>query len=72
EAVAIIRKRVLQDDPAYAEKIKGSATYYHPNGSLDVENVLSQLDFFKAAELVDRGIDGRRLIDPSFVPPLAK
>ncbi|MBN9530315.1 MAG: ABC transporter substrate-binding protein [Alphaproteobacteria bacterium] len=72
EAVAIIAKRVLQDDPAYAEKIKGSATYYHPKGSLDVENVLSQLDFFKANDLVDRGIDGSRLIDTSFVPALAK
>lgn len=72
EAIAIIHKRVLKDDPDFANKIKASATYYHSKGSMDVDNILSQVEFFKANDLVDKSIDAGKLIDGSFVPPLSQ
>ncbi|MBS7703246.1 ABC transporter substrate-binding protein [Chelatococcus asaccharovorans] len=70
EAIAIIHKRLLKDDPDFANKIKASVTYYHPKGAMDVDNILSQVAFFKANDLVAKSIDPGKLIDGSFVPPL--
>jgi NitT/TauT family transport system substrate-binding protein len=63
-----ITKYVFTGDPNARAKIIGGVGYYDEGGALDVADVLAQLQWFKAQDLVKGDADPRSVIDTRFLP----
>lgn len=64
----LIEKYVFTGDPKARDKILSGFGYYDEGGALDVADVLAQLNWFKAQDLVKGDADPKSLIDTRFLP----
>ncbi len=65
-AIPLITKYVFTGDPKAREKILAGVGYYPLDGTLDTEDVLDQLAWFKARGLVKGNADPNSIIDTKF------
>ena len=66
--IPLIEKYVFTGDPKARDKIIAGIGYYDAGGALDVQDVIAQLDWFKAQGLVKGDADPRSLVDTQFLP----
>jgi NitT/TauT family transport system substrate-binding protein len=68
EVAAMIAKYVYPDRAGTAAKlVEASAFYVDPQGRLDISDILKQIGWYEAQGLVEAGVDGRAMLDLSFV-----
>ena len=68
EVAGLIAKYVYPDRAVKAAKlVEASAFYVDPQGRLDVADILKQIAWYEAQGLVEAGVDGRAVLDLSFV-----
>lgn len=67
-AIPLITKYVFTGDPNAREKILAGIGYYPAGGTLDVADVLAQLQWFKSQGLVKGDADPKSMIDTQFLP----
>lgn len=66
--IPLIAKYVFAGDPNARDKIIGGAGYYDAGAALDVADVIAQLRWFKAQDLVKGDADPQSVIDTRFLP----
>jgi NitT/TauT family transport system substrate-binding protein len=66
--ISLITKYVFTGDPNARDKIINGVGYYDEGGALDVGDVIAQLKWFKAQDLVKGDADPKSVIDTSFLP----
>jgi NitT/TauT family transport system substrate-binding protein len=66
--IPLIAKYVFTGDPDARAKILAGVGYYDDGGALDVSDVMAQLQWFKAQDLVKGEADPRSVIDTRFLP----
>lgn len=69
-AIPPIQKYVFSSDPDAAAKIREGVGYYDVDGALDVADVIAQLRWFQAQDMVKENIDPQAIIDTRFLPAL--
>jgi NitT/TauT family transport system substrate-binding protein len=67
-AIPPIAKYVFTGDPGARDKIIAAAGYYDAGAALDVADVIAQLTWFRAQDLVKGDADPRSVIDTRFLP----
>jgi len=67
-AIAPITQYVFVGDPAARAKILGGVGYYDADGALDVADVLDQVKWFRAQDLVKGDSDPSGFLDTRFLP----
>ena len=67
-AIAPITKYVFTGDPGARDKIIAGVGYYDAGAALDVADVIAQLRWFKAQDLVKGDADPASVIDTRFLP----
>jgi len=68
DVLAILAKYVGQP----VEQVRLGIAYIDPEGRLDVPDILHQLDWFKAQDMVQRTVNGQELIDGRYVMALPR
>lgn len=66
--IPLISKYVFTGDPNAHDKIISGVGYYDEGGALDVADVIAQLEWFKAQDLVKGDADPQSVIDTRFLP----
>ena len=66
--IPLITKYVFTGDPNARDKIIGGVGYYDEGAALDVADVIAQVDWFRAQDLVKGDADPRSMIDTRFLP----
>jgi NitT/TauT family transport system substrate-binding protein len=66
--IPLITKYVFTGDPNARDKIIDGGGYYDEGGALDVGDVIAQLKWFKAQDLVKGDADPQSVIDTRFLP----
>ncbi len=66
--IPLITKYVFTGDPNARDKIINGVGYYDEGGALDVADVIAQLKWFRAQDLVKGDIDPNSVIDTRFLP----
>jgi NitT/TauT family transport system substrate-binding protein len=66
--IPLITAYVFAGDPNARQKIVDGAGYYDEGGALDVADVIAQLKWFKAQDLVKGDADPKSVIDTRFLP----
>jgi NitT/TauT family transport system substrate-binding protein len=66
--IPLISKYVFTGDPNARDKIIGGVGYYDEGAALDVADVIAQLKWFKAQDLVKGDADPQSVIDTRFLP----
>lgn len=67
-AIPLLTQYVFTGDPAARAKILAGVGYYDAGGALDVADVLDQVRWFKAQDLVKGDADPRSFLDTRFLP----
>ena len=72
EIAPLIHKYVYADEDAAKAlpKIKNGALFVTADGQLDGNDVVAQVDWYKAQGLVDKSVDATTFLDFSFIKPL--
>jgi len=66
--IPLISKYVFTGDPNARDKIITGVGYYDEGAALDVADVIAQLKWFKAQDLVKGDADPQSVIDTRFLP----
>lgn len=66
EAASIIARYVYPGRRGGADKVEAEAYFMDPQAPLEVENIVRQVEWYKAKGFVDKNIDARTVVDLSF------